>query len=243
MTNTPDYPGRHQSLSNAFAQCWRAGLQKFETWQWQRLMREVDDRLLADVGLRRAGRRFVRMADTLAPAPSSVRIRDCVDADLPHIQRIYAYHVLHGSASFEEVPPSTEEMAARRADVLSRGLPYLVADYDGVIVGYSYAAPYRARPAYRYTVENSVYVADGLNRRGVGHALLASLIARCEQGPWRQMVAVIGDSGNAPSIGLHERLGFRYVGTLRNVGWKFNRWTDSVLMQRDLNAGAMQPAE
>jgi phosphinothricin acetyltransferase len=150
--------------------------------------------------------------------------------------------VLHGAASFEEIPPPVDELAARRASVLCHGTPYLVADYDGVVVGYAYAAPYRTRPAYRYTVEDSVYVADGLHRRGIGRALLGALIARCEAGPWRQMVAVIGDSGNRPSISLHEQLGFRHVGTLRNVGWKLNRWTDSVLMQRQLGAGATEPA-
>lgn len=225
----------------ALTRYWRVGLRKFEAWQWRRLFREIDDRMLADVGLRREGRRFVRLDDTLAPS-SHLQVRDSVDADMPHIQRIYAHHVLHGSASFEEVPPSTEELMARRAEVLGRGLPYLVADYEGAVVGYSYAAPYRARPAYRYTVENSVYVAEGLHRHGVGRALLSALIARCEEGPWRQMIAVIGDSGNAPSIGLHERMGFRHIGTMRNVGWKFNRWTDSVLMQRDLGAGANKPA-
>lgn len=241
-TSAPDNRDRHRPLSTALARYWRVGLRKFEAWQWRRLFREIDDRLLADVGLRRAGRRFVRLDDALTPPPR-VQIRDCTEADLPHIQCIYAHHVLHGSASFEEIPPSTEELAARRAEVLRHGLPYLLADYEGVVVGYSYAAPYRTRPAYRYTIENSVYVANGLNRRGVGRALLSALIARCEEGPWRQMIAVIGDSGNAPSIGLHERLGFRRVGTLRNVGWKFNRWTDSVLMQRDLNAGATRPAK
>lgn len=164
----------------------------------------------------------------------AVTIRDSTDADVPAIQRIYAPHVLHGLASFEETPPSVEEMAARRAAVLERGLPYIVAEVGGAVAGYSYAAPYRTRPAYRFSVENSVYVDGTLHRCGVGRALLETLIARCETGPWRQMVAIIGDSANAASLGLHARLGFRHVGTLYAVGYKFDRWVDSVLMQRAL---------
>jgi phosphinothricin acetyltransferase len=165
-------------------------------------------------------------------------VRDARDEDMSAIQAIYAHHVLHGAASFEEEPPSVDEMTRRRADVLSRGLPYLVAERDGQVAGYSYASPYRARPAYRFSIENSVYVEHGRARAGVGRALLVALIARCEQGPWRQMIAVIGDSGNAASIGLHADLGFRNVGTLYHVGFKFGRWVDSVLMQRELNSQA-----
>jgi phosphinothricin acetyltransferase len=172
-----------------------------------------------------------------------MRIRDSAEHDIPAIQRIYAHHVLHGSASFEEVPPTEDELAARRAAVLQSGLPYLVAETDDGIVGYCHATSYRTRSAYRFTIEDSVYVADGLHRRGIGRSLLAALIARCDGGPWRQMVAVIGDSGNAPSIALHARLGFRRAGVLRAVGWKFGRWTDTVLMQRDLNGGDIVPAE
>jgi L-amino acid N-acyltransferase YncA len=150
------------------------------------------------------------------------------------IQHIYSRHVLQGTASFEEVPPSIDEMAARRARVLGLGLPYLVADLDGVTVGYSYATRYRTRSAYRYTIEDTVYVAGGLSGKGIGSALLTCLIARCQRGPWRQMVAVIGDSDNAGSIALHRRLGFRPIGTLQAVGFKFGRWIDSVLMQRSL---------
>jgi L-amino acid N-acyltransferase YncA len=150
--------------------------------------------------------------------------------------------VLHGLASFEEVPPPLDEMQSRRAGVLKLGLPYLVAQLDGRIVGYSYATFYRARPAYRYTVEDSVYVADGLHGRGIGTALLGELIARCERGPWRQMLAVIGDSGNTGSIALHRRLGFKPAGTLVSVGFKLGRWVDSVFMQRALGAGdSLQP--
>lgn len=153
------------------------------------------------------------------------------------VQAIYAPHVLHGLATFEESPPSTEEMLSRRASVLGLGLPYLVAEIDGRVVGYSYATAYRARPAYRHTIEDSVYVAEGLRRRGIGGRLLSGLIAQCERGPWRQMLAVIGDSANSGSIELHRRLGFQPIGTLRSVGFKLGRWVDTVLMQRGLGAG------
>jgi L-amino acid N-acyltransferase YncA len=162
-------------------------------------------------------------------------VRDAHDEDIAAIQAIYAHHVLHGTASFEEEAPSLEEITRRRADVLARGMPYLVAELRGRVVGYSYVSPYRARPAYRFSIENSVYVEHGLVRGGVGRALLAALIERCEQGPWRQMIAVIGDSANAASIGLHASLGFHNVGTFTDVGFKFGRWLDSVLMQRALN--------
>ena len=166
-----------------------------------------------------------------------VTVRDTVESDMPQIEAIYAHHVLHGLASFEEVPPSLDEMCSRRRAVLALGLPYLAAELEGKVVGYSYAATYRARPAYRYTIEDSVYIADGQGGKGVGTALLCELIARCESGPWRQMLAVIGDSGNAGSIALHRNLGFSIVGTLPSVGFKFQRWVDSVLMQRPLGEG------
>ncbi|MCK0196946.1 N-acetyltransferase family protein [Ancylobacter sp. 6x-1] len=172
---------------------------------------------------------------------ASPSIRDAEPADLPAIAAIYAHHVLHGLASFEEVPPDIDEIAARRAAVLAQGLPYLVAELDGTVAGFCYAGAYRPRPAYRHTVEDSVYVADGLNGRGVGRTLLGTLIARCEEGSWRQMLAVIGDSGNAGSIGLHRSLGFRPAGTLEAVGFKFGRWVDSVLMQRPLGPGRNSP--
>ncbi|HZS84730.1 MAG TPA: GNAT family N-acetyltransferase [Stellaceae bacterium] len=168
-------------------------------------------------------------------------IRDSAEEDLPAIEVIYAHHVRHGFASFEEVPPSLAELRRRRGEVLQRGLPHLVAVEAGAVIGFSYASTYRPRPAYRYTVENSVYVADGLGRRGIGRLLLATLIERCAAGPWRQMVAVIGDSGNLASIRLHERLGFGVVGTLRAVGFKHGRWVDSVLMQRALGPGETEP--
>jgi len=168
---------------------------------------------------------------------AAIELRDAADADLPAIQAIYAHHVRLGLATFEEVPPSAEELGARRAAVLALGLPYLVARAGGEVVGYCYATSYRMRPAYRYTIEDSVYIADGLGGRGIGAALLAALIARCEAGEWRQMIAIIGDTGNAGSIALHRRHGFELVGTLRSVGFKLGRWVDSVVMQRALGPG------
>jgi len=166
-----------------------------------------------------------------------ILIRDSKDTDILALHAIYSHHVRHGLASFEEVPPSAEELARRRADVLGRGLPYLAAAIDDEVVGYAYASPYRARSAYRFSIENSVYVDHRRHRAGIGRALLSALIARCEDGAWRQMVAIIGDSANIASIGLHERLGFRTVGILRAVGFKFGRFVDTVLMQRALGAG------
>jgi L-amino acid N-acyltransferase YncA len=165
-------------------------------------------------------------------------VRDTTEADMPEVQAIYAEQVLHGLATFEEMPPPVEELVRRRADVLSLGLPYLAAELDGRLVGYSYATLYRPRAAYRHTIEDSVYVADGLRGRRIGAALLSTLIQRCEAGPWRQMIAVIGNSANTGSIELHRSLGFRPVGTLRDVGFKLGRWVDTVLMQRPLGAGA-----
>src|SRR5581483_4734031 len=167
-----------------------------------------------------------------------VHVRSATDADLPAIAAIYAHWVLYGSASFEEVPPSEGEMAARRQKVLTSGLPYLVTvDEAGALLGYAYATVYRERSAYRYTAEDSIYVHPEHCRKGVGAALLAELIRECEARGCRQMVAVIGDSANAASIGLHERMGFRHAGTLRSVGFKFGRWLDSVRMQRALGEG------
>jgi phosphinothricin acetyltransferase len=180
---------------------------------------------------------FIDRTDEPA-AGHGILVRDATEADMPAVQRIYAHYVLHGLATFEEEPPTIDEMLSRRAGIVSRGLPYLVAETNGAILGYSYATAYRPRPAYRHTIEDSVYVADGFGGRGIGRALLSALIARCETGPWRQMIAVIGDSGNAASIALHGSLGFRPVGTLRAVGFKLGRWVDTVLMQRDLGAGS-----
>jgi phosphinothricin acetyltransferase len=163
-------------------------------------------------------------------------IRDAAERDFSAIAAIYTHHVATGLASFEEKPPTAAEMTERWRSVRSHGLPYLVAETDGRVAGYSYAGPYRSRSAYRHTIEDTVYVAEGSLGLGLGSALLAALIDRCEIGPWRQMVAVIGDSENHASIGLHRKFGFRHVGTLERVGFKFGRWVDSVLMQRALGA-------
>ncbi len=168
---------------------------------------------------------------------TTVLVRPSGASDLPAIQAIYAHHVTHGLGTFEETPPGAEEMAARRLAIVERGLPHLVAEADGRILGYAYAGPYRPRPAYRYTVEDSVYVAPEAVRHGVGRALLTALIEFCEAGPWRQMVAVIGDRGNTASIALHAALGFHEAGHLRAVGFKLGRWVDVVIMQRALGAG------
>ncbi|WP_209879697.1 GNAT family N-acetyltransferase [Azospirillum soli] len=164
-------------------------------------------------------------------------IRDSRASDLDRIQAIYSHHVLRGLASFEEVPPDQAEMGRRRDDVLERGFPYLVAEIDGELAGYAYAGPYRLRTAYRFTVEDSIYIDPGCMGRGIGRALLAGIIDRCTEAGCRQMVAVIGDSGNAASIGLHRHLGFEPAGVLRSVGFKFGRWVDGVLMQRALGDG------
>ncbi|MGF1630663.1 MAG: GNAT family N-acetyltransferase [Kiloniellaceae bacterium] len=167
-------------------------------------------------------------------------VRPAKAGDIPAIQAIYAHHVLHGIASFEEEPPEQEEIRRRLADIRGRGLPYLVAEDlpgSGAILGFAYAAPYRARPAYRYTLEDSVYVLPGKGGRGIGSALLGVLIDLCEGLGFRQMVAVIGDSDNAGSIRLHARHGFRDCGTLASVGFKHGRWVDSVFMQRALGPG------
>jgi L-amino acid N-acyltransferase YncA len=167
----------------------------------------------------------------------ALRIRDANANDMADVQAIYAFHVLHGLASFEETPPDLAEMRARRSAVLALGLPYLVAEAEGAILGYAYASQYRARPAYRFTVEDSVYLRDGTQGRGTGTALLREVISRCEAGPWRQMIAIIGDTANAASIALHARQGFRLVGTIESAGFKFGRWVDTVLMQRALAGG------
>jgi phosphinothricin acetyltransferase len=167
----------------------------------------------------------------------SFTLRDSRDEDVEDIRAIYAHHVLHGLASFEEAPPDAAEIDRRRADVLALRLPYLVAESEGRVVGYSYATLYRTRSAYRHTLENSVYVREGMQGRGIGRALLEALIERCEAGPWRQMVAVIGDSANDASIALHRACGFETIGTLRSVGFKFGHWVDSVFMQRALGRG------
>ncbi len=178
-----------------------------------------------------------------APTPAAagretgIRLREAADSDLAAIRDIYAHYVATSLASFEETPPDAAEMARRRRELLARGLPFLVAEADGAVVGFAYAAPYRLRSAYRFTVEDSIYVAPGALGRGIGQMLLKGLVARCAELGYRQMVAVIGDSANAASIRTHERVGFRRVGLLPAVGFKFGRWVDSVLMQRPLGDG------
>ena len=168
-------------------------------------------------------------------------LRRCEPGDIPAITAIYADSVLHGLASFELDPPSEDEMTVRWRALLSAGYPYLVAEQAGAILAYAYASPYRPRPAYGGTVENSVYVRKDCQGKGIGSLLLQRLIAEAETAGFRQMVAVIGDSANTGSIRLHERLGFRLVGTLRSVGWKHRQWLDTVLMQRTLGDGDLSP--
>ncbi len=168
---------------------------------------------------------------------TAILIRDSAPADLAEIQAIYAHHVLTGTASFELDPPSLQEMRDRRDNVLQNGFPYLTATRDDRVVGYAYANFFRTRPAYRFTVENSIYLAPDHIGQGIGKMLLSELLVRCEAVGCRQMVAVIGDSANTGSIGLHAAMGFRFAGVLRASGWKFNRWLDTVSMQRDLGKG------
>jgi len=170
-----------------------------------------------------------------------ILVRAATPLDIPEIARIYDQAVREGTASFELAEPGETEMMQRYEFLTAAGYPYLVADVDGVILGYAYAGPYRARPAYRWTVEDSVYVDVGAHRRGVGRALIGRLIADSEARGFRQMIAVIGDTANTGSIELHRAAGFRMVGTFDNVGFKFGRWLDSVLMQRLLGPGAQTP--
>ena len=170
-----------------------------------------------------------------------MQVRPATPEDLPAIQSIYAHHVLHGLASFEETPPALDEIGRRFDDVRARELPCLAADFGGALIGYGYCAPYRSRSAYRYSLEDSIYVRHGSEGRGVGGALLGALITRSEALGYRQLIAVIGDSANAASINLHASFGFLRVGTLRSAGFKFGRWVDSVLMQKPLGPGDSTP--
>lgn len=164
-------------------------------------------------------------------------VRASTEADVARCAEIYGHHVLHGTASFEETPPDLAEMKKRRAAVLDLGLPYIVAEKEGRLLGYAYAGTYRPRPAYRYSVENSIYIDETAVGQGVGRALLPPLIDLCTQAGRRQMVAIIGDSQHMASIKLHEACGFEMVGTFKSIGFKFGRWLDSVLMQRALGTG------
>jgi len=178
----------------------------------------------------------------MAPDASSIRITGVVraarEADVAEIAAIYGHYVRTSVATFETDAPDADEIGRRRQGVLARGLPYLVAEVAGSVAGYAYAAQYRPRPAYRFTVENSVYINPDHARKGLGRLLMLELITGCEAAGCRQMIAVIGGADNAGSIGLHEALGFRHVGVLRQVGFKFGCWVDTVVMQRPLGAGA-----
>jgi len=169
---------------------------------------------------------------------SSPEIRPATEADLPAITKIYEHAVLEGTATFELTAPDLAEMTRRFKALKDGGYPYLVAGFDGRVAGYAYAGPYRPRPAYRFTVENSIYLDPATHRRGIGLKLLQCLIDECEKRGYRQMIAVIGDSANAGSIGVHTRCGFQMIGTHPDVGLKFGRWLDTVMMQLPLGEGA-----
>ncbi len=168
-------------------------------------------------------------------------IRPSRDEDVAAITAIYRHHVLHGTGTFEIDPPTEADMASRRADVLAKGLPYLVAEEDAQVLGFAYCNWFKPRPAYRFSAEDSIYVAPGLQGKGLGRALLAALCRQAEAAGVRKMLAVIGDSANAGSIGVHSALGFTHTGTVRSCGWKFERWLDVVLMEKPLGAGDSTP--
>ena len=170
-------------------------------------------------------------------------IRPATDSDIAAITAIYAHHVLNGTGTFETTPPDGKDMAARRADVLGRGLPYLVLEDGGVVAGFAYCNWFKPRPAYRFSAEDSIYLAPAAAGKGLGRLLLNELMAQAERCGVRQMLAVIGDSGNKGSIGVHRSCGFEHTGVLRSSGWKFNQWLDVVLMQRSLGLGDGAPAQ
>lgn len=176
-------------------------------------------------------------------ASGDIVLRDVSDADLPAIQEIYAFQVLHGVSSWEEVPPDLPEIGRRRDGVLAAGYPYRVAYQGDKILGYAYASAYRPRPAYRYTVENSIYIAEDAQRSGVGRLLLTDLIAVCTAKGYRQMIAIIGDSNNARSIDFHLKMGFKPVGEIKGIGYKFGKWLDSVVLQLALGEGGGAPPD
>jgi len=171
----------------------------------------------------------------------SILVRPSSESDLDAITAIYAHAVTHGTASFELDPPDRAEMARRRAAILEGGYPYLVAEKDGMVLGYAYAGAYRTRPAYRSTVEDSIYVAPAAQGQGVGRLLLARLIEECEARDFRLMVAVIGDEESKGSIGLHRSLGFELTGILKGIGYKHGRWLSTVMMQRFIGRGMQEP--
>lgn len=168
-------------------------------------------------------------------------IRPSRDEDLDAITRIYGHHVLHGTGTFETTPPSVADMTTRRADVLAKGLPWLVVEDGGEVLGFAYGNWFKPRPAYRFSVEDSIYMAPEAAGKGLGRALLAELLAALERAGVRKVMAVIGDSANAGSIGVHRALGFEPAGVINSCGWKFDRWLDIVLMQKPLGAGDSTP--
>ncbi len=168
-------------------------------------------------------------------------IRPSRDEDLDAITRIYGHHVLTGTGTFETTPPTVADMTGRRADVLGKGLPWLVAEDDGQVLGFAYGNWFKPRPAYRFSVEDSIYMDPAAHRKGLGRALLAELLAVLERTGTRKVMAVIGDSNNAGSIGVHRALGFEMVGVVQSCGWKFDRWLDIVMMQKTLGAGDSTP--
>ena len=170
-------------------------------------------------------------------------LRPSQEPDLPAITAIYGHHVLHGSGTFETEPPTLADMRARRAEVLARHLPFLVAEEGGHIVGFAYCNWFKPRPAYRFSAEDSIYLAPDAHRRGLGRALLAELAAQAQAAGVRKLIAVIGDSANAGSIGVHRSVGFEQVGVLKSCGWKFERWLDVVLMEKTLGAGNSRPPQ
>ncbi len=169
---------------------------------------------------------------------AEITIRPREDRDIPTITDIYRHHVLNGASSWELSPPDADEMRRRAASLADAGYPYIVAEQDGRVVGYAYASAYRPRPAYRFTVEHSVYVDEDARRGGIGKALLSTLIERCTTAGYRQMIAIVGDSQNLQSIEFHEKMGFERVGVVQNIGFKFDRWMDQVILQRPLGQGA-----
>lgn len=170
-------------------------------------------------------------------------IRPSHDQDLPAITAIYAHHVLHGTGTFESTPPTQAEMATRRADVLARGLPWLVAEEGGRVLGFAYCQWFKPRPAYRFSAEDSIYVHADAHGQGLGRALLTELARQAEAAGIRKLLAVIGDSANAASIGVHRALGFTPAGVFKSCGWKFGRWLDIVLMEKSLGEGDTTPPE
>jgi phosphinothricin acetyltransferase len=170
-------------------------------------------------------------------------IRPSRSEDIPSITAIYAHHVLHGTGTFEVTPPTADDMGARREDVLSKGLPYLVAVDGDTIQGFAYCNWFKPRPAYRFSAEDSIYLAPAANGQGLGRLLLAELMAQAEKAGVRKLIAVIGDSANAASIGVHRSVGFEHVGTLKSCGWKFDRWLDVVMMDKALGFGDSCPPQ